>query len=395
MTQILPYGRQLIEDDDIAAVAAVLRSDYLTTGPAVTDFETAFAAATGAQHALSCSNGTAALHLIALAIGLGPGTCAIVPSITFLATANAVRLAGAEVVFADVHPRSGLLTADAVRDAASRATLPIKAVFPVHLAGQTVDMEGIAAVARELGILVIEDACHAIGTSYRTCDGIMHPVGACAHSAAAAFSLHPVKTIAAGEGGVVTTGDDEIARRVALLRNHGMVRQPPYTSDLAYAADGEPNPWYYEMPEPGFNYRFSDIQAALALSQLRKLDRFARRRRELVARYDRLLASVNHIRPTDRTPDCEPVWHLYQVLIDFPALNLDRASVMQRLRDRGIGTQVHYIPVHRQPYYMARYPGLDLPGCDAFYAGSLSLPLFASLSDSDVDSVVSALAALS
>ena len=393
MQKFLPYGRQLIEDDDIAAVSAVLRSDMLTTGPKIPEFENAFAAAVRARHALACSNGTAALHLVAAALDLGPGVAAVVPSITFLATANAVRLTGAEVVFADVDTCTGLITAATIKAAMARSRWPVKAIFVVHLGGQTCDMLSLEALARETGAALIEDACHALGTVYEA-DGKRHTVGACRHSTAATFSLHPVKTIAAGEGGVVTTADDGLASRLALLRNHGMSREPPFASPLATGPSGSINPWYYEMPEPGFNYRLSDIQAALALSQLNKLDRFAAQRRMLAQRYEETLGQVQWLAPTGRSPGCAPVWHLFQVLCDFPRLGLDRAAVMARLRQQGIGTQVHYIPVHRQPYYAQRYPNTSLHGADQFYDQTLSLPLFAGMTIADVDRVVSALAAI-
>ena len=389
----LPYGRQVIEDDDIAEVVRVLRSDYLTTGPEVPAFEQAFAAAVGAKHAIACANGTAALHLLAVAAGLGPGTVSIVPTLTFLATANAVRLSGGEVLFADVDPHTGLLTPSSLKNAIRRATAPVRAIFPVHLGGQSCDMSAIFALADEIGASVFEDACHAIGTRHSSPHG-QQRVGDCSHSKGCAFSLHPVKTIAAGEGGVVTLQDDELADRVRLLRNHGMIREPSrFMSKVdAFASDGRPNPWYYEMPEPGFNYRLTDIQAALARSQLGKLSRFAERRAGLARRYRHRLQSLAPlVRAVPIGDGCEPVLHLQQVLIDFDRLGMDRAGLMERLRTQGIGSQVHYYPVHRQPYYARRYPGLELPGADAFYKSTLSLPLYASMTEADVDRVVSIL----
>ncbi len=389
----LPYGRQVIEDDDIAEVVRVLRSDYLTTGPEVPAFEQAFAAAVGARHAVACANGTAALHLIAVAAGLGPGTIAVVPTLTFLATASAVRLAGGDVIFADVDPDTALMTPGTLRDALQRANGPVKAVLPVHIGGQTCDLPGLAEIARTAGAEMFEDACHAIGTRHTTTSGT-HRVGDCAYSRACAFSLHPVKTIAAGEGGVVTTQDDHLASQLRLLSNHGMVRDATQFTVRSAAFDphGRPNPWYYEMPEPGFNYRLTDIQAALARSQLGKLAGFAARRQKLAARYREQLAPLAPlVRVVPIAPDCAPVLHLQQILIDFAGLGLDRATVMERMRAAGIGSQVHYVPVHRQPYYAALNPGLNLPGADAFYARTLSLPLYASMIEADVDRVVAAL----
>ncbi len=386
----LPYGRQTIDDADIAAVANALRGDFLTTGPTVARFEAAFAAATGAAHAVASNSGTAALHLAAMAIGLGPGYAAIVPTLTFLATANAVRMTGAEVVFADVDPETGLLTAETLADAITRAQglgLKLRAALPVHLNGRVCDMEALAKVAAAHGVVLIEDACHALGQA---------DIGACRHSAAACFSTHPVKAIATGEGGVTTAADPEIARRMAALRSHGMVREPArfQRRDLAFDADGTPNPWYYEMPEFGWNYRMPDVLCALGLSQLEKLSAFQSRRRDLAAQYDRLLAPLApKLRPVPHAGAAHG-WHLFAVLIDFAKLGKTRGMVMRELHARGIGSQVHYMPVHLQPYYAARYGTLDLPGADAYYARCLSLPFYPTLTDADVVRVADAFAAL-
>jgi len=386
--RFLPYSRQSIDDDDVAAVAAALRSDFLTTGPLVEQFEKAFAEATGAPHAVCCNSGTAALHLPAMALGLGEGDSAVVPTTTFLATANVVRMTGAEVVFADVDPETGLMTAetfDAALDRARAAGQTVSAAFPVHLNGQLCNMADLADIAAPAGVRLVEDACHALGVS---------GIGACEHSVAACFSTHAVKAIATAEGGVVTTADPDMAARMARLRNHGMSRDAAMFSerDLAFTG-GAANPWYYEMAELGYNYRLPDVLCALGVSQLKKLDRFLDRRRELAALYDRLLAplapAVRPIRHGNRPHG----WHLYVALIDFAALGTTRAAVMQALRASGIGTQVHYIPVHRQPYYRARYGALDLTGADAYYARCLSLPLFPDMADDDVRRVVDTLQA--
>ncbi|MEJ1935307.1 UDP-4-amino-4,6-dideoxy-N-acetyl-beta-L-altrosamine transaminase, partial [Nostoc sp. NIES-2111] len=382
----LPYGRQTIEQDDIDAVAAALQGDFLTTGPAVAEFEARFATATGAAHAVACNSGTAALHLAAMALRLGPGDAAVVPSLTFLATANVVRLCGAEVVFADVDPDTGLLTPATFEDALRRARtagLAVRAAFPVHLNGQLCDMAGLARIARAHGVALVEDACHALGED---------AVGATTHSRLACFSTHPVKAIATGEGGVVTTADAQDAARMRILRSHGMVRHPAALANAADAYDdGIPNPWYYEMPEIGPNYRLPDVLCALGLSQLAKLPRFIARRREIAALYDRLLAPL--------APALRPVphgsathgWHLYAVLVDFAALGTTRRRFMEALKGHGIGTQVHYYPVHRQPYYTNRYGRLELPGADAYYARCVSIPLYPALTDADVARVVAAL----
>ena len=344
----LPYGRQTIEDDDIAAVAEVLRSGSLTGGPLVERFERAFAAKVGAPHAAACANGTAALHLASLALRLGPGDCVIVPSVTFLATANGPHYVGADVVFADVDPQTGLMTPDTFGEAMERTKGPAKAVFPVHLNGGCVDMAAVAAIARREGLAVVEDACHALGATVAGSG----PVGNCRHSDMTVFSMHPVKMIAMGEGGVVTTGDATFDSRLRDMRNHGMVREPARFLNTceAFDADGQANPWYYEMQQPGFNYRASDVHCALGLSQLSKLDRFLRRRRALADLYAAALAPLSPIvRPVPRVVGCNGGWHLYAVLIDFDAAGTSRRRAMKELRARGIGTQVHYLPVHRQP----------------------------------------------
>lgn len=398
--RLLPYGRQLIEEDDVAAVAAVLRGDFLTTGPTVADFERAFAARVGARLAASCSSGTAALHLAALALRLGPGDAVIVPSLSFVATANAVDYVGATVVFADVDAGTGVMTAAHVDEALVRAEREgrrPRAVFPVHLNGQCAEMAEIGRLAADRDLLVVEDACHALGGAQTCGDGETRPVGGCGDSDMAIFSLHPVKVIAMGEGGVVTTNSRRLHERLVRLRNHGLVREPAALEnrELAFDAAGEPNPWYYEMPEPGYNYRASDIHCALGLSQLGKLERFVAARAELVARYDEALAELAPIvRPLARVPWSRPAWHLYVVQIDFQALSLDRAALMHRLRDQGIFCQVHYLPIHLQPYYLRKYGDHRLPGAESYYARALSLPLFVGMSLDDVDRVVAALASV-
>ncbi len=377
----LPYGRQTIEDDDIAAVAAALRGDYLTTGPTVEAFETAFRAVVGADHAVACSNGTAALHMAMLAASIGPGDVCIVPSITFLATANCAAYVGADVVFADVDPDSGLMTVETLARALDRAKgRRLRAVLPVHLRGDVCDMPALAALAGEAGAILIEDAPHALGSSFRRGNDL-DQVGYCAHSAMSTFSFHPVKTIATGEGGMVTTNDPALAGRLRLARSHGMTRTP--------GAD----PWLYEMVEPGFNYRLPDINCALGLSQLAKLPRFMARRRALAALYETALAPMAPmVRLAARPDGSDPVLHLLTVLIDFEAAGKTRRQVVEALASKGVGSQVHYIPVHSQPYWQARNGPLDLPGAQVWYDRCLSLPLYPAMDDGDVARVVDALA---
>ena len=396
MTAFLPYGRHSIEDDDIAAVVAVLRSGTLTAGPAVAAFERALAEAVNAPDAVVCSSGTAALHLAAMSVGLGPGDAAVVPAITFLATANAVRLTGAEVLFADVDPDTGLMGADYMAAAIGAAgDLRVRAVFPVHFAGQPAPLEEIAALARAHDLAIVEDACHALGSTYETGDGVQARIGQAGHGGLAAFSFHPVKTVAMGEGGALTGQDRALLARARRLRNHGMTREPAAFTEhaLAFDAGGTANPWHYEMPTPGLNYRASDIHCALGLSQLGKLERSVARRRALAAAYDeRIAALAPLVRPLARRSGCTPAWHLYVVLIDFTAAGTSRRRVMEALRADGIGSQVHYIPVHLQPYYQRRYGAPTLPGAMAYFERCLSLPLFPAMADGDVDRVARALA---
>jgi UDP-4-amino-4,6-dideoxy-N-acetyl-beta-L-altrosamine transaminase len=392
VNSFLPYGRQVIEDDDIAAVTDALRSDYLTTGPYVGRFETALAKIVQAKHAAVCANGTAALHMAARALDLGPGTKVVVPTITFLATASAAHLNGAEIVFADVDSATGLMTAETLSEAVARGGR-IDAVFNVHLNGQCGDLEAIATIARKHGARIVDDACHAVGTAYVSRDGAIQPIGSNAFCDLSVFSFHPVKTIAMGEGGAVTTNDGDMAKRLVLARNHGMTRDPSeFENSDAFDEDGAANPWYYELHQPEFNWRANDIQCALGTSQLNKLGRFVARRRALAARYDLLLQDLAPlVRPLARTRACLPAWHLYVARIHFDAAGISRATLTRALSAQGIGTQVHYVPVHRQPYYRKRYGELHLPGADEYYAKALSLPLFASMKDGDVDRVVEAL----
>jgi UDP-4-amino-4,6-dideoxy-N-acetyl-beta-L-altrosamine transaminase len=389
----LPYGRHSVDEDDVAAVSAVLRSEWLTTGPAVAAFEEAFAARVETRFAVACSSGTAALHLAALALGLDEDAAVVVPSVTFVATANAARYVGARVVFTDVDATTGLMSEDNLREALDRAGPQVKAVFPVHLNGQCADMEPLAAVAAGYDVRVVEDASHALGADHVAGDGTRNAVGSCRYGDLAVFSLHPVKTIAMGEGGVVTTNDEALHRRLLRLRNHGMVREPQrFENAEAFDARGTLNPWYYEIHELGFNYRASDIHCALGLSQLGKLERFVARRRELAARYDERLARLAPlVRPIGRVSWCDPAWHLYVVRIDFDRAGLSRAALVRHLREKGIGTQVHYFPLHRQPYYRRHVVSPELPGAGAYYEQVLSLPLYPSMEDADVERVVGAL----
>ncbi|ESQ85817.1 flagellin modification protein FlmB [Asticcacaulis sp. AC466] len=387
----LPYGRQSISEADIAAVADALRSDFLTTGPLVERFEKALAEAVGAAEAVVVSNGTAALHLAVMSEQLSKCCVVIVPAITFAASANCVAYCGAEVVFADVDPVTGLITDDSFDEALNIIARDyhghrFAGVIPVHYAGRPVDLRHLRTVCDEYGAFIIEDACHAIGTV-----GPQGPVGSCQSSNMACFSFHPVKTLTTGEGGAVTTNDPVLAARLRTLRSHGIERDPDHFVGLHYEGEGDVGPWVYEQQCLGYNYRLPDINCALGLSQLKRLPEFAARRKALVRAYQAALDQSNIPVSWMQSGD-DTVFHLFAVNIDFAALGTTRARVMAGLRDRGIGSQVHYIPVHRQPYWQRHALGKrDLPGADAFYQGTLSLPLYAEMSDEDPVRVISAL----
>ena len=392
MQPFLPYGRQSIDEDDIAAVVEAMRSDYLAHGPRVVVFEQAFAARVGAKEAVACSSGTAALHLALLALDVGPGDVCVVPAMTFLSTATAALMCGAQVRFADVHPHSGLMTPETLAEAMAagpKGSSCVKAVLPVHLGGRLCEMESIALIARAVGASIVEDACHAVGGT----DAYGHPVGACPSSDAACFSFHPVKTLAAGEGGMATLNDPERAARMRRLRNHGVTHDPTMMSEaVSFDADGARNPWSYEQVELGFNYRMDEMSAALGASQLKKLDQFVARRVALADLYDAALADLAPlVRPAQSQREGgagAPGWHLYQVLIDFETAGVSRADVIRRLHTAGIAAQVHYIPLYRQPVFKAGCADMSLPGAEAFYGQVLALPLFPAMALTDVARVV-------
>jgi UDP-4-amino-4,6-dideoxy-N-acetyl-beta-L-altrosamine transaminase len=377
----IPYGRQDIDDADIAAVVDVLHSDWLTQGPVVERFEREFADRCGAPHASAVCNATAGLHLAYQALGLGPGDRVWTSPNTFVATANAARMCGADVDFVDIDARTFNLCPKALERKLRSTPEPLhpKIVVPVHFAGQPCDMDAIAQLARLFGFRIVEDASHAVGASFGGT-----PIGACDYSDLAVFSFHPVKIITTGEGGMVTTRDAELHRAVQRLRSHGVTRDP---GEMTGAPDGD---WYYEQSMLGFNYRITDIQAALGSSQLRRLGAFIARREALVARYDDALRGLP-LRTPVLSGGRNSAWHLYVIQLD-PAARLDRRSLFDALRARGILVNVHYIPVHTQPYY--REDGIgprSLPVAEAFYAAALSLPLFAGLTDADQDVVIGAL----
>ncbi|HAC68475.1 MAG TPA: UDP-4-amino-4,6-dideoxy-N-acetyl-beta-L-altrosamine transaminase [Pseudomonas sp.] len=378
----IPYGRQSISEEDIAAVTAVLRSDWLTQGPMIERFEQAVAQRCEAMHGVAVCNATAALHIACLALDLGPGDLLWTSPNTFVASANCARYCGADVDFVDIDPHTLNLSVPALAtklDIAERAGRLPKILVPVAFAGQSCDMAAIQVLARRYGFKVIEDASHAIGARYAG-----QPVGSGAQADITVFSFHPVKIVTTGEGGLLTTKDAALAERLRRLRSHGITRDPGLLQDQAQGG------WYYEQLELGFNYRMTDIQAALGLSQLERLVPFITRRRALVQRYRELLAEVP-VGLIGNQAGAESAWHLFPIRVDGG----QRAHVFAGMRAAGIGVNLHYIPVHLQPYYRALgfAPG-DFPEAERYYAQALSLPLYADLSEAQQDRVVQTLATL-
>lgn len=373
---LLSYGRQSIDEEDIRAVVDVLRSDWLTTGPKVGEFEEAFAATVGAKHAVSFSSGTAALHAAVFAAGITENDEAITSPMTFCATANAVLHHGATAVFVDVCPDTLNIDPAQIEKRITRYT---RAVLPVDYAGHPADLDPIMAIAERHGLIVIEDACHALGARYRG-----QPVGSIAHMTV--FSFHPVKHITTGEGGMVTTNDAEFARRLRLFRNHGISSE---------ARERQTNgQWHYEMVALGLNYRLTDIGCALGLGQLRKLSPNVLRRREIAARYTTVFSALPAVITPATRENIDPAWHLYPIRLSNNGATLDRGGVFRALRAENIGVNVHYIPVHLHPYYRDRF-GLkrgSFPVAEAAYDRLISLPMFHGMTDRDVEDVIAAVA---
>jgi len=380
---MIPYGRQDIREADIDAVVEVLRSDFLTQGPAVPAFEAAVAARVGAAHAVAVNSATSALHLACLALDVGPGDVVWTSPITFVASANCALYCGAGVDFVDIDPRSYNLSVAALRAKLERAAaeggLP-KVVIPVHLCGQSCEMAEIHALGQRYGFAVIEDASHAIGGRYRG-----EPVGNCRYSDITVFSFHPVKIITTAEGGLALTQREELAQRMQLLRSHGITRDP---AQMGRAPDG---PWYYEQVALGYNYRMTDLQAALGLSQLARLEEYVGRRHALARRYDEALAELPVLTPWQH-PDSYSGLHLYVIRLQHERIGRSHREVFEALRAAGIGVNLHYIPVHTQPYYQALgFRTGQFPEAERYYADAISLPLFPSMSDAQQAAVVAAL----
>jgi perosamine synthetase len=371
---VLPYARQSVDAADIAAVAAVLRSDWLTQGPNVAEFERLFAAAVGAREAVAVSSGTAALHAAMHSLAIGPSDEVIVPALTFAATANCVAYLGARPVFADVDAATLLVNPAQLERLITPHT---RAVLAVDYAGQPCDYRALHEIARRHGLALVSDACHSLGAAYRG-----KPVGSLADLST--FSLHPAKAITTGEGGMVTTNDPGLARRMREFRQHGIsLDRPP--------SDGA-NPWLYEQVELGFNYRLTDFQAALGISQLERLPAFIARRQAIARRFDAAFAGLTAARPLAVRAVLEHAYHLYVLRLDLPRLTADRATIFRALRAEGLGVQVHYIPVHLHPYYQQHFGTRrgSCPVAEEAFEQIVSLPIFPAMSDADADDVIAA-----
>lgn len=380
---MIPYGRQEITQSDIDAVVTVLQSDYLTQGPMVPRFERAVADYCGVTHALAVNSATSALHIACLALGLGPGDRLWTSPITFVASANCGLYCGAEVDFVDISPRTYNLCPQALENKLNKAEkegrLP-KIVVPVHLCGQPCDMQAIHKLSRRFGFKIIEDASHAIGGRYEG-----RPIGDCRYSDITVFSFHPVKIITTAEGGMALTNDGKLAEQMGLLRSHGITRDP------ALMTHGPDGPWYYQQISLGFNYRMTDLQAALGVSQMERLNQYVTRRHYLAQRYNDLLAGLPVNTPWQH-PDGYSGLHLYVIRLQLDKISHRHLEVFESLRRQGVGVNLHYIPVHTQPYYrdMGFRPG-DFPEAERYYTEAISLPLYPAMTELQQDQVITAL----
>jgi UDP-4-amino-4,6-dideoxy-N-acetyl-beta-L-altrosamine transaminase len=377
----LHYGCQYYDNDEINAVVEVLKSDFLSSGPRIRAFEQLMQEQTGAKYCVAVANGTAALHLAVKALDIEAGKSGITSPLTFIASSNAMIYNGLRPDFADIDERNYCLDPVEFKKRINQNTA---VVVPVHFAGHPADMEKISDIARKRGICIVEDASHALGSKYINGE----PVGSCCYSDLTTYSFHPVKTITTGEGGAITTNDHFLYEKLLMLRNHGITKDP---DKFKIQMPGyKVGPWYYEMQELGFNYRLTDIQAALGIVQLKKLSGFVKRRRQIIDAYNRAFKDVKWLSFLKEHPKVFCALHLYVLLIDFEAIGKSRTQVMMELKSKGINTQVHYIPVHLQPYYRENYrfrPG-DFPRAEAYYDRCLSIPLYPKMTDDDVQRVI-------
>jgi UDP-4-amino-4,6-dideoxy-N-acetyl-beta-L-altrosamine transaminase len=373
----IPYGRQEVSDEDVAAVTRALRDPFLTQGPRVQEFEDRLAQATGARYAVVFNSGTSALHGAYFAAGVGPGRSILTSPITFAATANASLYLGGGVGFSDVDPDTILLDPDA---AEQTSAADVAVLAPVHFGGHVADMGRLSRLAAERGWAIVEDGAHALGATYTTDGGSRYRVGECAHSLMCCFSFHPVKQVTTGEGGAVTTNDEGCYRALLRFRTHGITRDPAELS----RAEG---PWYYEQHDLGFNYRLTDFQCALGISQLARLPDFVERRRALAASYDAAFAGVPGVRPLSSPRWSTGSYHLYVIRVPAP----ERRRIFEHLRSAGLGVNVHYIPVYRHPYYREHgFQDTHLRNAEAYYGEAITLPLFPGLTQKQVGEIVAA-----
>ncbi|MBI3601350.1 MAG: UDP-4-amino-4,6-dideoxy-N-acetyl-beta-L-altrosamine transaminase [Candidatus Omnitrophica bacterium] len=378
---MIPYGRQTIDDKDIRAVVQVLRSDWLTQGPKVLEFEEALCRYTGAKYAVVVSSGTAALHIACLAAGLGKGQEAMVPANTFVATANAVLYTGAQPVFADIDHETGNIDPRAIMKMMNRTT---RAIIPVHFGGNPCAMEDIYGLAKKRKITIIEDACHALGAAYKS-GGKWWKIGSCRHSDMTIFSFHPLKAITTAEGGAVLTNDKRLYQRFLKLRSHGVTKEP---SDFENRNAHDVGPWYYEMQELGFNFRITDLQCALGVSQLKKADGFVRKRTRIAQLYRKAWAHGSYFDLPSQQNNGVSAWHLFPIRLKGRFVQR-RKEMFCWLRDLGLGVQVHYIPVYWQPYYARLgYAKGSCPVAEDFYRREISLPLYPAMTSADVRRVI-------
>jgi perosamine synthetase len=388
---MIPYGKHYIDEADIKAVTDVLKGSHLTQGPLVEAFESAISNYVGCKYAVAVSSGTAALHLAYMAAGVLPGNAIVTSPITFVATANAARYCGGDVIFSDIDLDNINISPAALQETLSK-NLNVKVVAPVHFAGLPCDMLSIKKIADKSGAIVIEDAAHALGATYPN----GKHVGCCENSLMTIFSFHPVKAIAAGEGGMITTNDYNIYRKLLRLRSHGINKlDDPFLLPDQAQTGGTLDPWYYEMQELGFHYRITDIQCALALSQLKKLDSFIAKRRELVKIYDQAFHGDVNVFPAQISGRRISAHHLYVLRINYDAIGLARNKLMSNLKTHGIVSQVHYIPVPAQPYYRnLGFNPEDYPNAQRYYQEALSIPLFFDLTNEQQQQVISRINAL-
>lgn len=374
------YGKQCIDEQDINAAIEVLKSDFLTQGPAIEKFEQAVAEYCEAKYAVAVTNATSALHIACMAAGLGTGDILWTSPITFTASANCGRYCGADVDFVDIDNDTYNMSVTALKEKLEKAEVKPKVVVPVHLAGQSCDMEEIHKLAEQYGFTVIEDASHAIGADYKDTK-----VGCCKYSDMVVFSFHPVKIITTGEGGMVLTNNENLYKKLTLYRSHCITRNPEL---MTKEADG---PWYYQQIGLGFNYRMTDVQAALGYSQLTKVDKFVARRRQLAARYNELLKDLP-VKLPYQNPETNSSWHLYLVRVDFSKVNKTKKQIFAEMKEKGVCLNLHYIPVHTQPYYQnLGFKNGDFPVSEKYYEEVFTLPIYYSLTDEEQDYIVNAL----